>query len=180
MIKRVMKIAILAISLFVLSSCNNSISENITSVKRKITNGFDDGRFIDVTLKNVDASYITKEDFENYTINKVFKRKSDTIRFENNKIIFNIDNSTKKDYQNKKIKIEYEYIINSGGKNSLCIYPKDIREVLVEIDGMRINPLTIGNLSYMVILYGFGENRIEINEVLEGESFINSGTYWKI
>lgn len=180
MIKRVMKIAILAISLFVLSSCNNSISENITSAKRKITNGFDDGRFIDVTLKNVDASYITKEDFENYTINKVFKRKSDTIRFENNKIIFDIDNSTKKDYQNKKIKIEYEYIINSGGKNSLCIYPKDIREVLVEIDGMRINPLTIGNLSYMVILYGFGENRIEINDVLEGESFINSGTYWKI
>jgi hypothetical protein len=32
----------------------------------------------------------------------------------------------------------------------------------------------------MVILYGFGENRIEINDVLEGESFINSGTYWKI
>ena len=62
----------------------------------------------------------------------------------------------------------------------MCIYPKDIREVLVEIDGMRVNPLTIGNLSYMVILYGFGENRIEINEVLEGESFINSGTYWKI
>ena len=106
MIKRVMKIAILAISLFVLSSCNNSISENITSVKRKITNGFDDGRFIDVTLKNVDASYITKEDFENYTINKVFKRKSDTIRFENNKIIFDIDNSTKKDYQNKKMRFK--------------------------------------------------------------------------
>lgn len=169
--RKILLVCLLSCLIF---SCKNSNEKfNYSSSSKKIRGGFDNGRFIDFTLKTINSSSITKEDFLYLTENNIYSNSISQIQIDDSFVKV----MTKEN--NKSIQFEYEYKIVSS-TSVLYLIPLDYSKLNLYIDGKKENVYSNSNLSYMIILSGFGENRIEISEYAKDICFIKNGTYWKM
>ena len=173
---RIIIFLVLVLSVF---SCNQSseVKEGNTKVVRSV----DPGKYVDVTDKNVNAYLLKKNDFA-LICSGLYKNGNSTIfvDFEKGKVKLITDKSTLDEYKGKLIETEFIYKIKSANSNTLYLCPSTLYNLDVKIDGEIKKASTLSSFCLYVPFYGYGESRLEVSSILNGEIFMPSGTYWKV
>lgn len=156
-----------------------SAMKKTVKVNRNVTGGFDLKPYIDVTMKNVDASDINIYDFE-ALLAEEYSFNGNRIKFnlEEKKVRFNLLSAEIRGQKYSNVSVCYGYTIKSASSNLLYMCPIDYKSVEIFAGGNKLNPQDFSPFAFYVSLYGFGLGRLEVSKHLNNESFVHGGTYW--
>ena len=178
------KIVLLSFALLALCSCKAQLPkiEREEKKNREEVTSIDSGKFLDVTLNNVNASVVSKKDFNHTTYGTFYSEDGSSfisIDPSNNLCFIHTSNSSHPYFNGKRMDASFIYDLKAASNDVLYLCPLTMEGVLINIDGKPIKALNAPSFSLYIPLYGFGENRIEVSSVLEGETSLPYGTYWK-
>ena len=167
-------------------SCANQINEvqnNKVSDTKKIKVqrlAMDSGKYVDVTMKNVNASIFDTSYF-NSVIKRNYKSDNCTFNFDTNnqKVHVHIKNSKMKGFEGKTIDCTFKYVLKSSGENCVYICPVKRSDTLCYIDEEVVSLTKLPSFMFYIPLYGFGENRIEVSSIMKNEGAVNCQTLWR-
>ncbi len=182
-----MKKAVVIIGMcFMLFSCANQINEIHDSRKPvqktiKVQRmAVDSGNYVDVTMKNVNASVIDTNYFDSVIKNN-YKSDNCTINFDKSKNMVSVyvNNSKMKGFEGKTIRCTYKYVLKSSSENCVYICPVKRSDTLCFIDEEPYSLSKLPSFMFYIPLYGFGENRIEVSSIMKNEGAVNCQTLWR-
>ena len=165
-------------------SCDNKSYSTGAMGKQKISRSvqLDDGEYVDVTLKDINASIITNSDFNLLCRGTFYHEDGSFIMIDSSSEMCFIHSekcNTNDENKGKAFDSSFVYKICSASPNVLYLCPLTKSGVMVNINGRPVNSFDIPSFSTYIPLYGFGQNRIEVNPILDGDIALPSGTYWK-
>ena len=168
--------------LFLLPSCKTEVPRLTKVGEQKIskTVKVDNSEYIDCTNDNINASVITNSDFLLYCRGS-FRNGNNVISInpEEETITIETSSSLNEKMFGKNVKATFKYDIDSASSNLLYIRPKTRESGQVFIDDVPYSILELPSFLLYIPLYGFGQKRIEVSPILDGEVLLSSGTYWK-
>ena len=167
-------------------SCANQINEvqnNKVSDTKKIKVqrlAMDSGKYVDVTMKNVNASIFDTSYF-NSVIKRNYKSDNCTLNFDTNnqKVHVYVKKSKMKGFEGKTIDCTFKYVLKSSGENCVYICPVKRSDTLCYIDEEVVSLTKLPSFMFYIPLYGFGENRIEVSSIMKNEGAVNCQTLWR-
>ena len=167
-------------------SCANQINEvqnNKVSDTKKIKVqrlAMDSGKYVDVTMKNVNASIFDTSYF-NSVIKRNYKSDNCTLNFDTNnqKVHVHVKKSKMKGFEGKTIDCTFKYVLKSSGENCVYICPVKRSDTLCYIDEEVVSLTKLPSFMFYIPLYGFGENRIEVSSIMKNEGAVNCQTLWR-
>ena len=180
------KLVIIPVVCMLFFSCVNQISEvqnnKVTETKKiKVQRlAMDSGKYVDVTMKNVNASVIDTSYF-NTLINRNYRSDNCILNFDtvNQKVHVHVKNSNMKGFERKTIDCTFRYVLKSSGENCVYICPVKRSDTLCYIDEEVVSLTKLPSFMFYIPLYGFGENRIEVSSIMKNEGAVNCQTLWR-
>ena len=180
------KLIILSGLCFLFFSCANQINEmhNTKSAVQKTIKvqrlAMDNGTYVDVTMKNVNASVIDTAYF-NSVIRNNYKSDNCVINFEktNSMVHVKVYRSNMKGFEGKEIECSFKYVLKSSGENCVYICPVKRSDTLCYINGDPHTLSSLPSFMFYIPLYGFGENRVEVSSIMKNEGAVNCQTLWR-
>lgn len=150
------------------------------SESKSVTRSIDSSRYKDVTLESVNASLIEKVDFA-YLVNGTFCSGDSYMKFdmEKGRCVLYTPSCPLERYRGMEFSADFIYTVKAAGKNCLYIMPSTMNGTGYYAGGNYVPAVQGAAFALYVPLYGFGESRIEVSSVLNGEICMPSGTYWK-
>ena len=163
-----------------LISCNQN-KEEISEVKSSvITRRVDYNEYIDVTNKDVNASLLKKSDFAVLSYGTYINGNSYiNIDFEKGRVKLYTDNCMYESLKGKSLEAEFVYNVKSANMNTLYLSPTTLYNLTVKVDNKEVKASVLPSFLLYVPLFGFGQSRLEVSSILNGEIGLPSGTYWK-
>lgn len=171
-------------SVLMVSCTNNfmSISTSAPKPKKKVMakSAVDTGKYMDMTLENKSAALYTKSDFAAVVTGRYYNGESFVdVDMAKGKVHFYTPDCCLPDYKGKSFDSTFIYDVKAASKDCLYISPSTKNGVDINIDGNTLKAIEAPSFCLFLPLYGFGQSRIEVNPILNGEIALPSGTYWK-
>lgn len=166
--------------LFVLAGCNFSAGERYSDKVKKVAvlYAIDSSRYKNVTMNNVNARLLDREDFSSVVAGTYYNGAS-YIEISNGRCHMYTPECINGDYKGECFEAEFSYTVKAASENCVYICPLTMNKTGYTHNGRYVYGIEGKPFALYLPMYGYGENRVEVSSVLDSEICMPSGTYWK-
>ena len=166
----------------ILCGCNFSGGDSSMSTKKKIAvlHALDKVQYRNVTMNNVNARYLDREDFSSLVSGKYVNGESYIeIDMERGRCHVYTENCPNAAYKGEKFESDFVYTVKAAGENCIYLCPLSLNKTGYSHNDRFVDAVEGKPFALYLPFYGYGENRLEVSSIMNGEICMPSGTYWK-